>query len=128
MPEQTRNVEERPLTIREKRDLEKMAEQKKKINVFLSRGSGEESRTGYKNSSTAFAGGQVQSRSRVSLVGQNNEGEVGRAAVGKVRGGLGFAKGGRYGSAKTGFAQKSDYNSAVSHPDSTPSNRPLGFH
>jgi hypothetical protein len=31
MPEQTRNVEERPLTIREKRDLEKMAEQKKKI-------------------------------------------------------------------------------------------------
>ena len=128
MSEQAKNTEEQPLTIREKRDLEKMAEQKKKINIFLSRGSGEESRTGYKTSSPTFAGGQVQSRSRVSLVGQNNEGEVGRAAVGKVRGSLGFAKGGRYGSTKTGFAQKSDYNSAVSRPGTAPSNRPLGFH
>jgi len=117
---------EKPLTLREKNEAEKMAEQKKKINVFLSRRSGEESATGYKTSRSSFAGGEVESRSRVSLVGGSNEGEVGRAAVGKVRNKLGFAKG-LYGSTKTGFAQKKDYSSASGMSNSQPPTRPLGF-
>ena len=118
--------DEKPLTYREKVKAEKMAEQKKKINVFLSRRSGEEGLTGYQTSRSAFAGGEVESRSRVSLVGGTTEGEVGRAAVGKVRSRLGFAKG-MYGSTKTGFAQKSDYASASGTSGSKPPSKPLGF-
>ncbi|MDD4902257.1 MAG: hypothetical protein PHE24_03905 [Patescibacteria group bacterium] len=118
--------EGKPLTYREKVEAEKMAEQKKKINIFLTRRSGEEGVTGYRTSRSAFAGGEVESRSRVSLVGGTTEGEVGRAAVGKVRSKLGFAKG-RYGSARTGFAKKSDYASAAGTPGIKPPAKPLGF-
>ncbi|HTX86744.1 MAG TPA: hypothetical protein VMC41_01595 [Candidatus Nanoarchaeia archaeon] len=123
----TTKDEKKPLTYREKEEAEKMAEQKKKINIFLSRRSGEQGSTGYQTSRSAFAGGEVESRSRVSLVGGVTEGEVGRAAVGKVRSQLGFAKG-KYGSTKTGFAQKKDYTSASPTPGSNPPSRPLGFH
>jgi hypothetical protein len=118
---------DKPLTAREQQKADKLAEQKKKINIFLSRRSGEENSTGYQTSRSAFAGGEVESRSRVSLVGRNNEGEVGRAAVGRVRNKLGFAKG-RYGSTKTGFAQKTDYASASGLSGAKPPTRPLGFH
>jgi hypothetical protein len=115
-----------PLTYRQRMEAEKMAEAKKRKNVFISRRSGETGGTAYEASKTTFAGGEVESRSRVSLIGRT-EGEVGRAAVGKVRNKLGFAKG-LYGSAKTGFAQKSDYNSASARPAGKASSRPLGFH
>ncbi|MDD5527858.1 MAG: hypothetical protein PHO56_02670 [Patescibacteria group bacterium] len=120
------NKDEKLLTYSEKAEAEKMAEQKKKVNIFLSRRSGEQGSTGYKTSRSSFAGGEVESRSRVSLVGGSTEGEVGRAAVGKVRSRLGFAKG-AYGSAKTGFAQKSDYASATGKPADKPPTKPLGF-
>jgi hypothetical protein len=129
MPSETKKIAagEKPLTAREQEKADKLAEQRKKINIFLSRRSGEEGATGYQTSRSAFAGGEVESRSRVSLVGRNNEGEVGRAAVGRVRNELGFAKG-RYGSTKTGFAQKSDYTSASGVSGVKPPERPLGFH
>jgi len=118
----------KPLTASEQKKMDKAAELKKKVNVFLSRRSGEESgSTGYRTSRSAFAGGEVESRSRVSLVGGTTEGEVGRAAVGKVRNRLGFAQG-AYGSTKTGFAQKKDYQSATGSPASKPPSRPMGFH
>jgi hypothetical protein len=109
--------EERPLTISEQKEQIKMAEQKKKVNVLLSRRSGEESSTGYQTTTTTFAGGHsVQTRSRISLVGRNTEGDVGRHAVGKVRSRLGFAMSGRYGAAKTDFAKNKDYGSATARP------------
>ena len=128
-----KDQENQPLTYSEKKDLQKAAEQKKKVNILLSRRSGEEGLTGYETSTTTFASGrQVQSRSRVSLVGRNIEGDVGRHAVGKVRSRLGFARSGRYGDAKTGFAKKDDYNSATPRPASSslngaPLNKPEGF-
>jgi hypothetical protein len=121
-----KNAEEKPLTYRQKVEAEKMAEQKKKINIFLSRRSGEQGSTGYQTSRSTFAGGEVESRSRVSRIGGSTEGEVGRHAVGKVREQLGFAKG-RYDSAKTGFAQKKDYTSASGLSGSQPPTKPLGF-
>ncbi len=125
-PVKKNEKEEKPLTYREKVEAEKMAEQKKRVNIYLTRHGGEEATTGYQTSRSAFAGGEVESRSRVSLVGGITEGEVGRAAVGKVRNQLGFAKG-KYGSTKTGFAQKSDYASASGNAASKPPSKPLGF-
>jgi hypothetical protein len=132
MSEQKKD-ENRPLTISEKKDQIKMAEQKKKINILLSRRSVEESKTGYQTTTTTFAGGHsVQTRSRISLVGRNTEGDVGRHAVGKVRSRLGFAMSGRYGAVKTDFAKNKDYGSATARPansalgGSTPS-KPIGF-
>ena len=114
------------MSYREQVEAEKLAEQKKKINIFLSRTSAAQGGTGYQTSRSAFAGGEVESRSRVSLVGGVTEGEVGRAAVGKVRNRLGFAQG-RYGSNKTGFAQNKDYKSASAASGANPPSRPLGF-
>jgi hypothetical protein len=116
--------DEQPLTYREKVKAEKLAEQKKKINIYLSRSSGEQGSTGYKTSRSAFAGGEVESRSRVSLVGGTSEGEVGRHAVGKVRNRLGFAKG-AYGPA--GFGQSKDLSSNSGVASIKPPTRPLGF-
>jgi hypothetical protein len=126
LTKKTAKAGDEPLTYREKVKAEKMAEQKKKVNIFLSRQSGEHGGTGYQTSRSTFAGGEVESRSRVSRVGGPTEGEVGRAAVGKVRSRLGFAQG-SYGPTKTGFAQKKDYGSAAGTPASKTSGKPLGF-
>jgi len=130
-----KNEEIKPMTISEKKEQIKMAEQKKKVNILLSRRSSEENqnRTGYQTSTTTFAGGHsVQTRSRISLVGRNTEGDVGRHAVGKVRSRLGFAMSGRYGAVKTDFAKNKDYSSATARPANsnlgggTPG-KPIGF-
>lgn len=92
----------------------------------MSRRSGEIGGTAYKTSKTSFAGGEVESRSRVSLVGKNTEGEVGRSAVGKVRSKLGFAKGAP-GSQPTGFAKGEARASATGAPLNKLLNRPPGF-
>jgi hypothetical protein len=117
-----------PLSAREQRRADKLVEQKKKINIFLSRRSGEENSTGYQSSSSAFAGGEVKSRSRVSFVGrENNEGEIGHGAVENVRNRLGFAQGGGCNSAKSGFAQRSGCASTTKASGSNRLSRPLGF-
>lgn len=121
-----KSAEQKPLTYWQRKDLEKAVEAKKKRNIFLSRRSGEEGGTSYQTSRASFMGGEVESRSRVSLVGQNSEGEVGRSAVGRVRSKLGFAKAATK-STKTGFAKSTIRASAGGTPASRSSSRPLGF-
>lgn len=125
---QVKKIEDKPLTYWQRKDLEKAAEAKKRRNIFMSRHSGEEGGTGYETSSSIFVGGQVTSRSRVSMVGRNNEGEVGRAAVEGVRSKLGFAKATADKSSKTGFAKSTIRNSAGGTPASKISSRPFGLH
>jgi hypothetical protein len=116
-----KNNEAKPMTIREKNEAAKLAEQKRKVNIFLSRRAGEESRTGYQTSSSSFAGGAVKTRTRVSMVGRDNEG-----GAGKAQRRVGFA--GREGdSSRVGFAKKNEYGSATSRPGSSPAVKPMGF-
>lgn len=125
--EHNKKNEAKPLTYWQRQDLEKQSEAKKKRNIFMSRRSSEEGGTAYETSQSIFIGGKVQSRSRISLVGRNNEGGVGQAAVEGVRSRLGFAKAAEK-SAKSGFAKNTVRNSASGTPGGKSSSRPLGFH
>ena len=125
-PTKKNPADEKPLTIREQREAEKKAEQRKKVNIFLSRsGGGEQGSSGYQTSRSAFAGGEVESRSRVSFIG-NFEGKSKESAFGKAVAGAGFAKGSS-GKVNTGMAQnKNRLPSSGSAGLKSPS-RPLGF-
>jgi hypothetical protein len=119
--------DEKPLTIREQREADKKAEQKKRVNIFLSRSSGEAGAnavTGYQTSRSAFAGGEVESRSRVSRVGSDNGsrgGQFGKNKSNSVTGAFGRQE-------KTGFAQNSRSGPATGTSSlNKPPTRPLGF-
>lgn len=109
----------KPMTYWEKQKAEKMAEQKKKINIFLSRRSSETGSSGYQTSRSAFAGGEVESRSRVSRVGSSSEGHVGGFASTGAGNGAGFAKGSLGGKGKL---SPSGGGSMIKPPS-----RPMGF-
>jgi hypothetical protein len=120
--------EEKPLTIREQREAERRAEQKKRVNIFLTRGSGESGATGYQTSRSAFAGGEVESRSRVSHIGSDNEGQSGLFTAGKVKNKPNSASGAFGGQVvKTGFAQSGKTAPPTGTGANKPPVRPLGF-
>jgi len=119
--------DEKPLTIREQREAEKKAEQRKRVNIFLSRSSGEagaNSVTGYQVSRSVFAGGEVESRSRVSKIGSeidSRAGQFGKSRPNSANGAFGRQ-------VKTGFAQNSHPGTATgTSPVNKPPTRPLGF-
>ncbi|HTW96791.1 MAG TPA: hypothetical protein VMD74_04015 [Candidatus Methylomirabilis sp.] len=112
------------LTFWQRQQAERLAKAKIKRNIAMYRRSGELGATAYEKSKTTFAGGEVESRSRVSLVGKTEKG-VGRAAVAGVRDRLGFARATR-GGPPSGFA-KQERLSATGKSSSNLPNRPLGF-
>jgi hypothetical protein len=114
-----KDVEEKPLTAREAAKAEKLAEQKKRINIFLSRSSGEEAKTGYQTSRSAFAGGEVESRSRVSRIGSGSDGRTGGYAGAGIGTRAGFAKG--------SLGNKSRVPSLGGSSAMKPPTRPLGM-
>jgi|WetSurMetagenome_2_1015567.scaffolds.fasta_scaffold91364_3 hypothetical protein len=111
-----------PLSYWQRLEAEKLVENKKRRNVILSRRSGEIGDTAYATSRSSFAGGEVESRSRVSLVGNSATKETGRIGFGGAKIKTGFAQK----IPKSGFAKGGDIptndNSA-----SKPPVRPLGF-
>lgn len=132
---------QRAPTTRELKAAAKAAEQKKRVNIFMSRrsaaldeasGSGA---TGFETSRSKFVGGEVESRSRVSMVGREAS-RVG-SAIDSVRkkvgfaqgrpsaGGPGFAKG--LGGVKKSFAQGSGPAAGAASRPSGPPSRPLGL-
>jgi hypothetical protein len=117
--------EEKPLTIREQREAEKKAEQRKRVNIFLSRSSGEiGGATGYQTSRSAFAGGEVESRSRVSKIGSDIDSRAGQ--FGKSKSNPAASAFGRQ--VKTGFAQNSHSGPATGTSSmNKPPTRPIGF-
>jgi hypothetical protein len=115
--------EEKQLTYWEKKALVKAEEKKKRVNIFLSRASGDEAPAdlslGGGSSHASFVGGKVGSSSKISMAGK---GAV-RSTFKKT--GSGFASGPSK-QIKSGFAggtKSTGTGSAVSRPPS----RPLGF-
>jgi hypothetical protein len=107
----------------QRKAVERMAEAKRRRNVISSRRSGEISKTAYATSRKSFAGGEVESRSRVSTVGNSLSDRGNSATFGKVKiGGVGFAQ--RNSSfPQSGFAKGKDVSAGVNKPPT----RPLGF-
>ncbi len=140
-------VGKREPTRMEKKMMRRKQESKKRRNIMMSKRSAEESggisssggATGYEESTGEFAGGQVRTKSRVSMVGRKaDKNESGTALGGAKKKGFalddpgskrGFAGGkGASGPSKGGFAGKPSKKSGLGGP-STPGGggRPLGF-
>lgn len=82
--------------------IRKAEEAKKKMNIFMSKRSAEEGGSGYQTSSSSFAGGSVQTRSRVGALDKGKE-ERGSALSFNQRKVGGFALGSA-GNSGHGFA------------------------
>lgn len=133
-------------SIVEIREMKKSEEAKKRRNVLASRRSAEESgglssssggATGYEESTGEFAGGRVKTRTRVSMVGRQDEGRV-SANRNKKRSGFalgdparskGFAKGKPSPNNSRGFAAGKKPKGPGGPPSSRPGSggHPLGL-
>jgi hypothetical protein len=82
--------------------IRKAEEAKKKLNIFMSKRSAEEGGSGYQESSSSFAGGSVQTRSRVGALDKGKEERGSALAFGQKKIG-GFALGSASNSGR-GFA------------------------
>jgi hypothetical protein len=119
--------EEKPLNYWQRKKAEKMAEDKKKTNIFLSRLSGEGSgaSTAYQASQSTFASGEIKSRSRVSMVGKGSD-NAGMSSIEKARSKACFAQGAGN-SSRSGFAKAGIKNSASGISGNRPPSRPIGL-
>jgi hypothetical protein len=119
-----KSTDEKPLTYWEKKQFDKAAEKKKRVNIFLSRGSSsvETGSTTYEKSTGAFAGGKVESRSRVSTEGGSSE--KSKFGMGK---GLGSSSGVTNRGGGTSFAGGTKMSSLGKGSSATPPRKPLGF-
>jgi hypothetical protein len=121
-------TDEKPPSYWDKKKIERAAVKRKRVNIFLSRTSGNETgATTYEESKGTFIGGTVQSRSRVSTEGRD-VGAAGKSKFGRAGTNLGSSTGVTSRGGKSGFAQGGSKMSSLGKGSSNlPPRRPLGF-
>ncbi|MBD3247954.1 hypothetical protein GF382_01530 [Candidatus Falkowbacteria bacterium] len=132
-------AEKKPLSRMEMRKLKKEEEMKKKRNVYDSRRSSEETggfssygATAYEESTGKFAGGDVRTRTRVSMIGRPQAEATSKKGPGRPGFAMGMSNKNKNPFAKSQKAGKSVSNNTVSQtgktsPPGAGGGRPLGF-